>query len=83
MSSRKKGVETAVPKAVLKKLGRVSKPILKRRLASIIEECILDPKTSKRLGCEIELINTGPTQPLSTTIRVGFQYFTIRVQEHR
>ncbi len=83
MSSRKKGTETEVPKAVLKRLAHADEITLKRRLASVIKECILSLKTSKELGCEIELIDTGPTQPLSTTIRIEDQYFSIRVQEHR
>lgn len=83
MSSRKtsKGKESTVPKAVLKKLAHTREATLKRRLASIVRACLLNPATTKRLGHEIEVIDMV-SQPLVTTIRIDEQYFSVRVQEH-
>ncbi len=81
MSNRSKSKSSKVPKAVLKQLEHTDEITLKRKLASIVTACLLDPKTSKKVGHEIELINNG--KPLASLIRVGNQYFTIKVQEHR
>ncbi len=84
MTSRKKAsvVVPNVPKAVLKRLARADTTSVKERLVSIIKACLLDPKTSKRLEHEVELVAMASTH-LSIMIQVGDQYFSIKVQEHR
>ncbi len=81
MSNRTKSEESRLPKVVLKQMELTDKVTLKRRLASGIQAHLLDPKTSERLGYEIELINTGKTY--AYLIQVNEQYFTVKVQEHR
>ncbi len=86
MSSRKtikSEVAPNVPKAVLKALEHAGETTVKRRLATIIRHCILDPQTAEDLDCEVEIIDTGDSDPLSTMVRIGDRYFTIRVTEHR
>ncbi len=82
-TSKSEVAPNEVPKAVLKALEHAGETTMKRRLASIIRGCILVEETSKKLGLEVEIIDTGDSDPLSTMIQIGDQYFTIRVTEHR